>query len=74
MAEKVTSVLSILIKNDQTGFIPCRYKGVNNRLTYDLLHYTEENDIPCILLPIHLEKAFVSISRIIIEQVLYFSI
>jgi hypothetical protein len=48
--------------NDQTGFIPGRYIGENCRLIYDILHFTEENDIPGILLLIDFEKAFDSIS------------
>jgi hypothetical protein len=44
--------------NDQTGFIPGRYIGGNCRPIYDILHFTEENDIPGILLLIDFEKAF----------------
>ena len=72
IAERIKSVLTILINNDQTGFIPGRFIGENTRLIYDLLHYTEENDIPGILLLIDFEKAFDTISWIFIEQVLDF--
>lgn len=57
---------------DQTGFIPGRFIGENTRLIYDLMHYTETNDIPGILLLIDFEKAFDSISWSFIEQVLDF--
>ena len=72
IAERIKSVLSMLISNDQTGFIPGRYIGENTRLIYDILHYTEENDIPGILLLIDFEKAFDSISWNFIEHVLNF--
>jgi hypothetical protein len=55
-----------------TGFIPGRYIGENTRLIYDVLHFTEEQDIPGILLLIDFEKAFDSISWVFIESVLDF--
>ena len=54
------------------GFIPGRYIDENTRLIYDILHFTEEQDIPGILLLIDFEKAFDSISWIFIEIVLDF--
>ena len=62
IAERIKSVLSKLISSDQTGFVPGRYIGENCRLIYDILHFTEENNIPGILLLIDFEKAFDSIS------------
>ena len=41
IAERINSVLQILISNDQTGFIPGRYIGKNTRLIYDNLHFTK---------------------------------
>jgi hypothetical protein len=72
IAEQIKSVLPILISNDQTGFIPGRYIGENTRLIYDILHFTEEQDIPGIPLLIDFEKAFDSISWMFIESVLDF--
>ena len=72
IAERIKSVLPILIRIDQTGFIPGRYIGGNTRLIYDILHFTEEQDIPGFLLLIDFEKAFDSISWMFIESVLYF--
>ena len=68
----IKSVLPILISNDQTGFIPGRYIGETTRLIYDILHFTEEHDIPGILLLIDFEKSFDSISWMFIESVLDF--
>jgi hypothetical protein len=61
-------VLQILISIDQTGFIPRRYIGENTRLIYDILHFTEEQDIPGFFLLIDFEKAFDSISWMFIES------
>ena len=72
IAERIKSVLSTLINSDQTGFIPGRYIGENTRLIYDILHYTEEKDIPGILLLIDFEKAFDSVSWDFIKKVLDF--
>lgn len=72
IAERIKTVLSTLIDSDQTGFIPGRFIGENTRLIYDILHLTEERDIPGILLLIDFEKAFDSISWTFIEQVLTF--
>lgn len=72
IAERIKSVLSHLISTDQTGFIPGRYIGENCRLIYDILHFTEENDIPGILLLIDFEKAFDSISWSFIYDTLKF--
>jgi mannosylglycoprotein endo-beta-mannosidase len=72
IAERIKSVLTHLISTDQTGFIPGRYIGENCRLIYDILHFTEENDIPGILLLIDLKKAFDSISWSFIFDTLKF--
>ena len=61
IAERIKSLLSHLVSTDQTGFIPGRYIGDNCRFIYDILHFTEEDDIPGILLLIDFEKAFDSI-------------
>ena len=54
--------MSHLVSTDQTGFIPGRYIGDNCRFIYDILHFTEEDDSPGILLLIDFEKEFDSIS------------
>lgn len=58
IAERIKSVLNRIIDSDQTGFIPGRFIGENCKLIYDILQFTEENDIPGILLLIDFEKAF----------------
>lgn len=70
IAERIKSTLSKLISNDQTGFISGRYIGENTRLIYDLMNYTEEENIPGLLLIIDFEKAFDSISWQFIYHVL----
>ena len=74
IAERLISVLTKLISSDQTGFISGRYIGENTRLIYDVMRYTEDENIPGILLIIDFEKAFDSISWEFITEVLdYFN-
>ena len=49
-----------------------RYIGENVRIVYDLLHYTEEENKPGLLLLIDFEKAFDSVSWKFIDKVLDF--
>ena len=72
IAERLKTVLSKLISNDQTGFISGRYIGENTRLIYDIMNYTEENNIPGLLLIIDFEKAFDTISWEFIKKVFDF--
>ena len=61
-----------MINHDQTGFIAGRYIGENTRLTYDIMNYAEENNIPGLLLLIDFEKAFDSVSWKFISNTLKF--
>ena len=70
IANIIKSVLDKLIDKDQTGFIIERYIGENIRLIYDIMTYTEQHDIPGILLLIDFEKAFDSLSWSFIHKVL----
>jgi hypothetical protein len=72
IAERIKSVLQIIISNDKIGFILDRYIGEHTLLIYDILHFTEEQEIPGILLLVYIEKAFSSISWMFIESVLDF--
>ena len=62
IANKIKLVINKLINKDQTGFIKGRYIGENIRLIYNLMNYTEENNIPGLLLLIDFEKVFDSLS------------
>ena len=61
-----------LIHENKKGFIVGRFIGENIRLLYDILLYTDINDIPGLLLLIDFEKAFDSISHDFIMQTLQF--
>ena len=63
IANRIKSVLSDLISEDQTGFVPDRFIGENIRLLYDLLNQTDKNNIPGMLLLIDFEKAFDTVSH-----------
>ena len=58
IAARIKTVLSKLIKEDQTGFIKNRFIGDNLRLTYDLIHRMNSNKKNGILLLIDFKKAF----------------
>ena len=58
LADRIKKCLPYLIDEDQTGFIKGRYIGQNVTNIIDLLNYTEENDIPALLVSIDYEKAF----------------
>ena len=73
IANRIKHTLQKLIHTDQTGFISGRYLGENIRLIYDIMHYTEEQNIPGLLLLIYFEKAFDSVSwSFIYETLKYF--
>ena len=72
IANRIKRILSILIHESQKGFMSGRFIGENIRLLYDILLYTDINDIPGLLLLIDFEKAFDSISHDFIMQVLHF--
>jgi hypothetical protein len=72
IANRLKQYMNKLIHNDQTGFIKGRYIGENTRLIYDILHITEEQDIPGLLLLIDFEKAFDSLSWSFIQKTLSF--
>lgn len=61
-----------LINEDQTGFLKGRFIGENVRMIYDIMQYTEQNQIPNLLMLIDFEKAFDTISWKFIYQTLDF--
>ena len=58
VAERLKTCLPYLINEDQSGFIKGRYIGQNIVSLTDIIHYTEENDIPALLVSVDFEKAF----------------
>ena len=72
IANRLKHILPQLINDDQTGFISGRFIGENTRRLYDLFNYTEENDIPGLLLLIDFEKAFDSVAWSFISKTLKF--
>ena len=50
IANRFKTVLDKLLDFDQTGFFSGKYIGENIRLIYDILQYTEENEIPGLVL------------------------
>lgn len=74
IANRIKKVLDKLISKDQTGFISGRFIGENIRSVYDIMQFTEEQNIPGLLLLIDFEKAFDSLSWSYINKVLtYFN-
>lgn len=72
IAERLKRVLFSIVSEDQTGFISGRYIGENTRLIYDIMQYTDLQNIPGLLLMIDFEKAFDTISWHYIDKVLSF--
>ncbi|MCU7951650.1 MAG: reverse transcriptase family protein, partial [gamma proteobacterium symbiont of Bathyaustriella thionipta] len=62
IANRLKTVLDDIIHKDQTGFIKGRSIVENVRIIYDVMKFTEENDIPGLILLIDFEKAFDSLS------------
>ena len=63
------SLLSVLYKlasatvaKSQTGFMSGRFIGESTRLAYDIMHYVDKNNLQCMLMLIHFQKAFDSVS------------
>jgi hypothetical protein len=70
IANRLKKCLDKIVSNNQTGFIKGRFIGENTRLIYDIMNYTEEKDIPGLLLLIDFEKAFDSKSWNFVLQTL----
>ena len=62
IANRIKTVLDLIINNDQTGFIKGRSIVENIRVIYDTMKFTEDHHIPGLLLLIDFEKAFDSLS------------
>ena len=72
IANRLKLVLSSLINEDQTGFIPNRFLGDNLRLLYDVISYVNEENMSAMLLCLDFEKAFDSIDWGFMHKVLSF--
>ena len=70
IANRLKQFLHKLIHNDQKGFMQGKYLGENLRMIYDLIEYTEKEQLPGLLLLVDFEKAFDSISWVFISNVL----
>ena len=57
LSNRLHKVISKLINPDQVGYIKERYIGENIRKLFDIMSYTDENDIEAILAQIDFEKA-----------------
>ena len=55
--------MSQFLRDFLPTLIAGRYLGENTRIVYDIMHSTEQNDMPGLLLQVDFEKAFDSISR-----------
>ena len=62
IANRIKTVLDNTVSKTQTGFVAGKFIGENSRLIYDILHYTEKENIPLLLMLIDFEKAFDSVS------------
>ncbi len=58
LAKRLKLCLDKLINKDQTGFMKNRFIGENIRKILDILEYTENEQIPAILISIDFEKCF----------------
>ena len=62
IANRIKTVLDSIINKDQTGFIKDRSIVENIRILFDMMKFTDEKNIPGLLLLIDFEKAFDSLS------------
>ena len=70
IAARLKRVLPEIINNDQTGFLKGRTISENIRLLNSIISYTEQQNIPGLLLFVHFEKAFDSLEWPFIEKTL----
>ena len=70
IANRIKPCLNDIIDTSQSGFVPGRYIGECTRLIYDIMKFTEDSNVPGMLLSIDFEKAFDSISWSFIYKIL----
>ena len=69
---RIKFTLNQNISDTQTGFLKQRYIGENTRFTYGLMDYTNNENIPGLLVLKYFEKAFDSMAWSFIYKVLQF--
>jgi hypothetical protein len=72
ISNRLKSVLPNIIYEDQKGFMKGRYMGENIRKIYDVIKYTESENVPGLLLSVDTEKAFDSVSWSFMKKALTF--
>ena len=72
IANRIKLILPSIIHCSQTGFVAGRYIGENIRLLFDVIEYTEDNEIPGLLFFTDFEKAFDSLNQNYIFKTLDF--
>ena len=58
IANRIKPYLNHLISHSQNAFVSVRYIGESTRLVYDIMNFTETNNIPRLLVLIDFEKSF----------------
>ena len=58
VAERIKIALPYLIDQDQTGFLKGRYIGQNIVTIFDIMHHSEVQNIPALMISIDFEKVF----------------
>ena len=58
LALRLEPVLNYIIDEDQTGFMQNRSISTNIRKTFEIVQYTEQKNIPAIIMAIGFEKCF----------------
>jgi hypothetical protein len=72
LARRLKLSLHNIISENQNGFMKGRYIGDNIRMLYDVMKYTEVENVPGMVLLIDFEKAFDSLSWKFIQKCLQF--
>ena len=72
LAERLKPTLNTIISRSQCGFLPGRQISESTRLIYDLMHVSEIQNIPGLLMLIDFEKAFDSLSWKFLDRLLEF--
>ena len=63
LANRIKRFMNDLIHPDQSGFLKGRNIGNNVRLIFDIIEYTQTNEIPGAIVLLDIEKAFDSVNH-----------